>query len=172
MTSRLETLLGELQTALNAAMVAVYPGGITYVFARKGREQAGRPPRITWVPVDFDDSPVVGRVGGNPRSLASHDQGVDAVVWGATFEATEEIVFQLKRALINHVGASSVSLTLSGGTWAPDEWAQDGWAAVQRFSLRIPVLNTKPKTEVEGVEHTTGFAGSVADGCGNPGEDP
>ncbi|MBX3131635.1 MAG: hypothetical protein KF718_33270 [Polyangiaceae bacterium] len=166
MTSRLETLLAEIQDDLDAAFAGLYPDGLSYKFARRGREEAGRPPRIVWVPVEFDDSAALASAGGNPRALCSHEQGIDSVCWGATFAATEELVFQLKRALIRRMGASRVSLALLGGTWAPDEWAHDGWVAIQRFSLKYPVLNELPDVAVTSIEHTSGFAGSVSDGCG------
>lgn len=166
--SRLEDLLALVQARLNANMVAVYPDGIDYGFGLKEVSENTTPPRIVFVPDDWTDGPAQGGIGGNPKTLATHGQPLKALIWGDSFGAAEELVFQLKTALIEECGASNVSLSLLGGRWIEDRHADMGWGAEQRFAFRIPVTEALTPTVTLGdppFSHTTGFEGSGQSGC-------
>ncbi len=166
MTSRVETVLEAVQTRLDELFADTYKDGIVYLFGAKHLEANTRTPRFVWVPVDFDDAPAKGHSGGNPRMLSTHIQPIEAFIWADTFEEAEELVLQLKRVLVECLSSSRMSHSHDGGSWEEDAFQHKGWAAIQRFSLHIPVTNAKPTVTVTSTEHTTGFEGTSSDGCG------
>lgn len=165
MASRIETVLSAVQVRLNALFAGQYPSGITYHLGAKHLETNDGTPRIVWVLRDFEDGPAKGRSGGNPRMLSTHIQPIDAFIWADSLEATEELVLQLKRCLIEECASSSLAHSHRGGSWEEDAFQHKGWAAMQSFALNIPVTSSKPTALVTSTEHTTGFEGTATNGC-------
>ena len=165
MASKLETVINALQVRLNAIFAKTYLNGITYRFGAKHLASNDGTPRIVWVPVDFDDGPARGRSGGNPRMLSTHIQPVEAFIWADDFEQVENLILQLKRSLVEELSSSRIAHSHDGGSWEQDAFGHKGWAAIQRFSIHIPVTNSKPTVTVTSTGHTTGFEGTSSDGC-------
>lgn len=161
----IRAVLTGVEQKLNENVVGTYPDGVSFGFGLVGDGENTAPPRIVWQPTEWTDEPARG-AGGNPKPLATHAQQIEATVWAATFDATEDLLKQLKRALIEQCSAASVSLSLLGGRWKPDRNVDHGWAAVQRFAVKSAVTNAAlPVTNVTNVGHTTGFEGSAELGC-------
>lgn len=165
MASRIETVLGLVETRLDAQMAATYPSGVAYAFGETERHRNTRWPHVSFVPTSIDILPQRGRAGGFPRPLAGLTQTVRAVVWGEDHEKTEELVFQLLRALYLEAGTSNISLDVNGGEWRLSRNAHDGWAAELTFAVTFTVQDAQPTATATDVGHTTGIEGSVQNGC-------
>lgn len=120
---------------------ALLPAEWTFATGAHAVREAGAPPRVVWVPVGGNIAPPTPqgyRDTTNPRPLWTRSVNLVAHVWGPDFEATEDMVEAIARAL--YATCSHHSVQLTSEQWvAEDATARLGDVCLLGFTLAIPV---------------------------------
>lgn len=124
-------------------------------------------PRVLWLPLDGVDAPVSG-IGGNPRSLGTVAQRIAIECWGEDFDATWQLLFQVRRAL-HHTLVGS--FRFRGHRWLTEQERQAGLnnrgdVARLEIEMLVPIPDaTAPTATLTSATHTTAFEGAAGIGC-------
>lgn len=146
--------------------------GVTYAFGGRGLAVNNAPPRIVWVPSSDEIAPPSHRVEPPHRSVRTRQGGIEAHVWGISYDQTEAMVHNLISAVATKFSATAGIGTVRWGEAVNEQDAFLGWLAIVPIYFSIPVLDAQitlpttldgQATQPEGDAEVTIVAGTPAE---------